>query len=1081
MRFSRLSVRNFRGVDAADLELGPGLNVCFGPNDLGKTTLVTALRAALLLPAESTAHRQYLAWHHQRLPEVSLSLELGGQWFRIEKRFGTGGEARSRLEVSSDGQSFRDAERGRAVDRRLREVLRWGIEAPGGRSGSRGVPESFLSQVLLASQASVPTILERDLSIDRDDSGHQRLHEAFQSLAQDPELARVLEAAQQKVDEAFTPTGRRRSGRTSPFAALRQRVAELMTQSEELSRQRAQSEDLRVRIASLSQARAERAQAIAQLREHLGELEQLGEVERQRAELHRQWEQASRQVSALEAQHAEAARCAAEREAASEHSEARAEAAAEAHRALEEAGRLEAAAERAQLALQSEPAQERAERAELDRRRREFEAMERQVERWRECRSAVERERGTQRELQSQRSRLGGELTEHETARLKLAKERDHRQSLLSLGRLREASAAVQRAVAARAEETELERQAAELDAEAEREQAETGVLDRLSADSLADLRRLQSEWRVAEARLAVGLSVEVRASLDLPVQVQADGEPCSRSSDASHFTARSRVAVRVPGVVELEAIGGDPEHVSRAEVLRERWQREALPVLEREALHDVEALAARWEVARARRAAAERHRERAQALRSRAEQLRALGAQLPELERLRAERRDALPAGDEPAARDQPALGAGWELEVERGLEQTRRALDEVGAQATRVAAESAAVDQRLLALSEDMRRRTDAEREALARVAAALELQSVDADAVESRRHELAEGLKLLDERVRASAGERAAQSEHLREALDKARQGHAEAERHARSAQSDAIEAREAFVAIAAEHRQRTQRLAELPLAPARDKAAALTRSLAALAPPPAELSSSLAGARRQLSSLEAEQEQLRGELARAEGALGQVGGDVVDERLRRNTEALDRARALDREQQLDYDAYALLARTLRAVEQEQGAHLGKALEVPVGDLLSSATEGRYDRVGLGTGLGTSGIFVAGSTRSHAELSQGTQEQLATLLRLCIAEYLGSAIVLDDHLAQTHRERAAWFRDHLRELSRKIQIVVVTARPEDYLRLEETPVDVAVLESPDACLRAVNLERVIQRARYAAEPNAERRDAS
>ena len=98
------------------------------------------------------------------------------------------------------------------MDRRLREILRWGIDAPGGKGGARGLPESFLSHVLLAAQSGVPEILERTLAADRDVSGREQLHEALQALAQDPVFKRVLEAAQAKVDSAFTPTGRRKTG-----------------------------------------------------------------------------------------------------------------------------------------------------------------------------------------------------------------------------------------------------------------------------------------------------------------------------------------------------------------------------------------------------------------------------------------------------------------------------------------------------------------------------------------------------------------------------------------------------------------------------------------------------------------------------------------------------------------------------------------------------------------------------------------------------------------------------------------------------------------------------------------------------
>ncbi len=51
MRFLALEVEAFQAIASAKLAFSPQLNVLYGPNDLGKSTLVTALRAALLSPA----------------------------------------------------------------------------------------------------------------------------------------------------------------------------------------------------------------------------------------------------------------------------------------------------------------------------------------------------------------------------------------------------------------------------------------------------------------------------------------------------------------------------------------------------------------------------------------------------------------------------------------------------------------------------------------------------------------------------------------------------------------------------------------------------------------------------------------------------------------------------------------------------------------------------------------------------------------------------------------------------------------------------------------------------------------------
>ena len=53
MWIRRLKVSDFAGIQEADLELAPGLNVLYGPNELGKSTLVDAIRAALLLQDSS--------------------------------------------------------------------------------------------------------------------------------------------------------------------------------------------------------------------------------------------------------------------------------------------------------------------------------------------------------------------------------------------------------------------------------------------------------------------------------------------------------------------------------------------------------------------------------------------------------------------------------------------------------------------------------------------------------------------------------------------------------------------------------------------------------------------------------------------------------------------------------------------------------------------------------------------------------------------------------------------------------------------------------------------------------------------
>src|SRR5438552_16214241 len=105
MKLHRLCVANFAGVRDADIEFGPGLNVLYGPNDLGKSSLVDAIRLALLLPHASTSGDAYVGWTGGRDPIAELTFETEPQriW-RVRKEFGKGGSSLS--QESKNGQDY---------------------------------------------------------------------------------------------------------------------------------------------------------------------------------------------------------------------------------------------------------------------------------------------------------------------------------------------------------------------------------------------------------------------------------------------------------------------------------------------------------------------------------------------------------------------------------------------------------------------------------------------------------------------------------------------------------------------------------------------------------------------------------------------------------------------------------------------------------------------------------------------------------------------------------------------------------------------------------------------------------------
>jgi chromosome segregation ATPase len=188
------------------------------------------------------------------------------------------------------------------------------------------------------------------------------------------------------------------------------------------------------------------------------------------------------------------------------------------------------------------------------------------------------------------------------------------------------------------------------------------------------------------------------------------------------------------------------------------------------------------------------------------------------------------------------------------------------------------------------------------------------------------------------------------------------------------------------------------------------------------------------------LRAELRELDEDLAKAKGALEQVGGAVVRERLAEIGQAIQQAEQREHEVEIEYEAWRLLHDTLRQAETTESAHLGRALAGPVGTRFRQLTGGRYGDIELGAQIEAGGIHVAGGLREIAALSAGTQDQLATLLRVCIAQQLRSAIILDDHLTQSDPARVAWFNTMLREAAESVQIILITCRPHEVLAPDE-----------------------------------------
>ena len=107
-------------------------------------------------------------------------------------------------------------------------------------------------------------------------------------------------------------------------------------------------------------------------------------------------------------------------------------------------------------------------------------------------------------------------------------------------------------------------------------------------------------------------------------------------------------------------------------------------------------------------------------------------------------------------------------------------------------------------------------------------------------------------------------------------------------------------------------------------------------------------------------------VQAELQKAEGALQQVGGHAIQEKLEQADEAVQAIDRREHELDLDYGAWQLLRDTLQEAEAADAVHLGKALVEPITKRMAQLTGGRYGNLVIGPKLETEGIELGGTQR-------------------------------------------------------------------------------------------------------------------
>ncbi len=119
MKLTRIQINRFRNIDSFSGDLGDGIVLFKGPNEAGKSSLLSAILYGLFEDPRSSAQRLEEAreWNRETLYLVSLEFETNGQTYLLEKDF----ENRSMLlRNETTGELWKDKNK---VSAKLTEII----------------------------------------------------------------------------------------------------------------------------------------------------------------------------------------------------------------------------------------------------------------------------------------------------------------------------------------------------------------------------------------------------------------------------------------------------------------------------------------------------------------------------------------------------------------------------------------------------------------------------------------------------------------------------------------------------------------------------------------------------------------------------------------------------------------------------------------------------------------------------------------------------------------------------------------------------------------------------------------------
>jgi hypothetical protein len=525
--------------------------------------------------------------------------------------------------------------------------------------------------------------------------------------------------------------------------------------------------------------------------------------------------------------------------------------------------------------------------------------------------------------------------------------------------------------------------------------------------------------------------------------------------------------------LVEIEISAGAAEKRREVAELRQRYETEVTPVLDKAAVASLASLESALEALRQESLAADALRQQAEARAAEVRSTRERGASM-------AKQLDAQPVHDVAARRAaigsislellEPRwrkLGTAWEARAETERERAEQLQTAARTRVNELEQQHKVVDYQ--------------QREAEKRLSERSELAAAFASMLGGKAaSELLKGvageLTQLSARQREVEASRAAltaqagdQRAKAAQALTRSKAACERAHAFQKERQSALERTKSALDTAIGSARVEAARLASMDRAAAEQRLQRCAAQLAACPEAPLANTSDVEAAETSLERARRALGEHREELHKAEGALTRVGGAQLQDRLQQEQEAFETARAREHALRVDAEAWKLLRDALTQAETEESEHLGVALARPVGEKLHELTRGRYREISFNQHMTAAQLKADGATPDAKVLdglSVGTRNQLATLVRLTIASQLKSAIILDDHLVHTDPARLGWFREVLRKTALDTQVLILTCRPQDYLERDEFPTQQPIQDIAGGTVRAIDLTGVLQR---------------